>query len=211
MALARPARTASFLAVFALAFSAGEAFGFFDAQILAGKRWYVLEGDDVETPVQSQEISVAAHLSPIPLVPVSIGALINVGSFRKDDIDKSTGFIKEAALFQGALDIQAWVPLIPILTPYARLSVPLYGVFALEGGEGLTKYVSTSNLTGVQLSLGAKFSFIPLVSILLEAGTGMEKIKLTEEKLAGTKNDDPDDKAYGANSKSFKLGVEVGI
>ncbi len=211
MALARTARTASFLAVFAAAFTAGEAFALFDAQVLVGKRWYELEGEGETTPVQSQEVSVAAHVSPIPLVPVSFGALINVGSFRKDDIDESTGYIKEAALFQGALDIQAWVPLIPILTPYARLSIPVYGTFALEGGEGATKYVSTSSLTGVQVSLGAKFSFIPLVSILLEAGTGMEKIKLTEEKLAGTKNNDLDDKAYGANSKSFKLGVEVGI
>ena len=54
---------------------AGSAYAFFDAELLLGKRWYELDSDP-KSNIASQEIAVAAHLDPIPLVPVSFGLKI---------------------------------------------------------------------------------------------------------------------------------------
>lgn len=194
------------LALALCAYSA-PSFAIFDAQATVGKRWYSFAQATGTKGISSQEVAVSAHLSPIPLVPVGIGAIVNVGSPSKGDI--STPAANNAALFQAGVDITAWFSLLPILTPFVRLSYLPISTYAYETGSDLTKQAVKGSLTGYHLNAGAKFNFLPLVKLTLEAGTAGETFKMEELKtagVAGTK--DPDRKV---DSKSLALGVEVGI
>jgi hypothetical protein len=189
--------------------TAGEAAAFFDAQVLVGKRWYSLESDGEKSGVQSQEIALAAHLDPIPLVPVSFGASVAIGTLRKDDIGGDTGSVVEPAL-----EVCGWLPMVPFVTPYARLKIPVMSTLIMKGKTDLgteeVDYVATSKLSGYHLNVGAKWSPLPVVKLLVEIGKGMETSKLDEYKLDGSK-EDVDAESVKANSDNFMIGVEIGI
>ena len=143
---------------------------FFDVQAMIGKRWYEFESDGTKTGVQSQEIDIAAHIAPIPVVPVGFGVGLKLGELRKEDLGSD---VSEAKVFEAGLDITGWVPLIPIITPYARLNIPLIATSATKSkvdlGAGKVEYASTSKLSGFHLNAGVMFSPIPLVGVLVES------------------------------------------
>ena len=203
------------LALTAVALHAGSAQAFFDAELMYGKRWYAMEGADDKTHgVQSQEIQVAAHISPIPLVPVSIGALINMGTLKTADFGPD---VSDAKVFQAGVDVMAWIPMVPFVTPFARLTVPLVSTMALKYKVDTDvpnvqqNVVETDKLSGYHLDVGAKIPVLPLINVLVEVGMASETSKADEVKLDGAKQSDLDTKAYKAGSQSFTVGVEVGI
>lgn len=189
--------------------TAGEAAAFFDAQVLVGKRWYSFESDGEKSGVQSQEIALAAHLDPIPLVPVSFGASVAVGTLRKDDIGGDTGSVLEPAI-----EVCAWLPMVPVITPYARFKLPVMATVVKKGkddfGAGEVDYVATSKLSGYHLNIGAKWSPLPIVKLLVEIGKGMETSKLDEFEIDGSK-EDLDADSVKANSDNFMVGIEIGL
>ncbi|MBM4252550.1 MAG: hypothetical protein FJ146_11315 [Deltaproteobacteria bacterium] len=187
-----------------------------DAQGMVGRRWYKL-GTDPATKVSSQEIAVAAHLSPIPLVPVSFGARVAAGTLDTTQLKGIYGAssIDAGAVMEAGLDVMAWIPLVPIITPYVRLNIPVYGTWLVKGKLIDTSLLSVpferaAKVSGTQLSVGAKYSVLPLISVLFEANYGKESWKSTSVKVNNVTIDD-DSKTYTLDSQAVLLGVEVGL
>src|SRR5690349_20002551 len=110
-----------------VAFYAGSAFAVFDFDVTGGKRWYESGSGDTKANIAAQEFDVTAHLDPSPLVPVSCVVIANVSTPRKDDLHAT-----EAKAFPAGLDLQAWLPMVPVVTPHARLSLPLVSAWAYD-------------------------------------------------------------------------------
>lgn len=202
------------VAVAALACS-GSAFAFFDAEALVGRRWYEMESKDaagktVTHGVQSTEIDLAAHIDPIPLVPVAFGASLGLGTLRKEDLGSEA---VSGSTFEASLEVMAWLSMVPVVTPYARLKYPVVGSTSQEFKSSGVKIEATGKLSGPHINAGVKWGPLPLVKVLLEAGMGMQTGETTEVKVGGTKATltSDDKKAQNTNSKCFLLGVEVGI
>ncbi len=187
---------------------AGSAFALFDVQVLAGKRWYESGSGDDAAKFQATEFDLAAHIDPIPLVPVSFGVIANVINPKKEDLGAT-----EAKGFQAGLDFQGWLPFVPVVTPYARISLPLFGSWVTESKdeESGVKVAATSKVTGYRLAVGAKYDLLPVLKLLFEAGMGMEKIETTEVKVAGTKDDSLKGDKEDLKSNAIMLGVEMGL
>lgn len=200
-----------FVAMSVLLMQAGSAMALVDAQVLVGRRWYDLKPDGgTKQGVASQEVGVAIHVDPIPLIPVAFGAGVVSGSPSKDDLK-----VEQALVMQAFGEVMAWVPMVPFVTPYVRVRYPVQGVWsskvkttnATTGVIG--EYAVTNDIAGPQISIGAKIPTLPMVKLLVEAGQGVETYKSKEIKFAGEKissNDNGD-----LASKSFVLGLEVGL
>lgn len=199
--------------VLLLASYAGSAFALFDVQVMAGKRWYVTdEADEDGGKFAAQEFDLAAHLDPIPVVPVAFGVSFQVINPRTEDLH-----VDAAKGFQGGLDFMGWLPFVPVVTPYARLTLPLFGSWVVEnkGTDATTnteyKTVTTSKVNGYRLGVGAKYSLLPVLDLLFEANLGQEKNKVTEAKVDGEKVDGADGDETTFKSNAIMLGVEMGL
>lgn len=183
------------------------AFGLIDAQIMAGRRWYNFEVDGQSAKkVSATSIDLAAHVDPIPLLPVAIGVGVSSISPSGDDLGGTA-----TTMLQVGLDVQAWIPLIPVITPYVRLRYPFMGelkVTDTSQGEGTTKE-GTYELTGPALDAGVKFSVLPFVKLLVQVGQSMDSLEISDYKINGVKQANPGSgKAPGT---SALVGLEVGI
>src|SRR5688500_2083486 len=169
-------RIAKCVTTVALLCHAGSALAIFDVQALVGKRWYKWETEDDTHGLASQSLGVAAHLDPIPLVPVSFGVAAFMHDIRAEDWPG--GGVDEASVIEAGLDVQAWLPMVPLVTPYVRLNYPLHSVIAAKGKvespTGDVDVAIAGKLKGFNLHVGAEFSIIPLVSVIVEAGKGMQ-------------------------------------
>lgn len=184
-----------------------QAFALIDAQAYVGRKWYQFEVDgSPKRGVGATVVEFAGHIDPIPLIPLAVGLFASSISPSADDLRASS-----ASFMQVGLDVHAWIPLIPILTPYVRVKYPFLGDLKVSGqalGGGNTAE-TTYKLTGAQVDVGAKFSFLPLVKILVQAGRSMDTIEISEYKVNGAKQTTTASGKAPANS--VLVGVEIGI
>lgn len=190
---------------------ASAAMALVDAQVLVGRRWYDFKEDGAKAKgVASPEVQVAVHVDPIPLVPVAFGLSATAGSPRKEDLG-----VDQAAVAQVFAEVQAWIPMVPVITPYLRVRYPLQGTLATKSSvtDALTglkaDYANTYTISGPQVSLGAKVPALPLVKILIEAGRGSETYTSKEVKVAGVTVDSKEKGELPSNTILF--GIEVGL
>jgi hypothetical protein len=191
---------------------AGSAMALVDAQVLVGRRWYDYKPNGgTKQGVASQEVGVAVHVDPIPLVPVSFGTSVVSGSPSKDDLK-----VDQAAVMQVFGEVMAWVPMVPFVTPYVRVRYPVQGAWTSKKANVVDEtsgtpgeVVATNTIAGPQISLGAKIPVLPMIKLLVEAGQGIETYKSKELKFAGEKRSSNDNGDLA--SKSVVLGVEVGL
>lgn len=198
------------LVVAALALQATSALAIFDVQVMAGKRWYQLKGDFDEN-VASQEVAIAAHIDPIPAVPVAFGVSAAMGTLNKDDVGDG---VKEATTLEAGLDLMAWVPMVPVVTPYGRLKYPFMGAIALESenevSPGVTEKTAISyEISGPTIGVGVKWSPLPILDLLVEVQRGMQKYDLDEYKVDGVKQSG--DVSGDLQSDAVLLGLEIGL
>ena len=182
-----------------------------NAQVTYGQRKASGKIGGASDNYAASEYAASASVDPIPLVPVAFGATMFVQNWNKDDFEatKVTGS-------ELTLDAKAWVPMVPVITPYAKFSYVLTGAMLVEAnadwtGDGtVSAGKHTLSLTGTHLAFGAQYGILPLVSAVVEVGMGTEKIKTDEVKVAGVKVSS----AGSANdwkSNSVSLGVNVGF
>lgn len=183
------------------------AFALIDAQAYVGRKWYQFEVNGSPTRgVGATVVEFAGHLDPIPLIPLAVGVFVSSISPSADDLRASS-----TSFTQVGLDLHAWIPLIPVLTPYVRLKYPFVGDLKVNGqplGGGNTAE-TTYKLTGAQVDVGAKFSFLPLIKILVQAGRSMDTIEISEYKVNGAKQTTTASGKAPANS--VLIGLEIGI
>lgn len=182
------------------------AFAFFDVELLYGTRWQVEESNGKKKGSAWQTKTAAAHISPIPLLPFSVGVAVSQLEIAKRD--KSSLYSKVTGS-ELALDLMAWLPAIPFVTPYARIYLPVQAIYKINfktlagsmeanGGEGHIFYV------------GIKYPIFPFIKILLEGGKGVQMFKVEKCQILG--NDCATNKNKSASSiETAMLGVEVGF
>ncbi len=195
---------------------AGSAFALIDVEALAGKRWYKL-GVSPSQQVSATEVALAAHVDPIPLIPVSFGVRASSAALNTNDLKSYYGAasISSALMVEAGLDVMVWVPLIPIITPYARLNLPVYGLWRVAGATANgnptpTDFSHNAKVSGVQASIGFKYSPLPLISVLFEVNRAAETWKESEAKVGG-QGVSVDSKSHALNSNAVFLGLEVGL
>ncbi len=182
-----------------------------NAQVTYGQRKASGKVDGATDNYAASEYAASASIDPIPMVPVAFGATMFIQNWNKDDFEatKVTGS-------ELTLDAKAWVPMVPVITPYAKFSYVLTGAMLVEAnadwtGDGtVSAGKQTLSLTGTHLAFGAQYGILPLVSAVVEVGMGTEKIKTDEVKVGGVKVSS----AGSANdwkSNSVSLGVNVGF
>ena len=195
---------------------AGSAFALIDVEALAGKRWYKL-GVSPSQQVSATEVALAAHVDPIPLIPVSFGVRASSAALNTNDLKSYYGAasVSSALMVEAGLDVMVWVPLIPIITPYARLNLPVYGIWkvagaAANGNPTPSDFTHNGKVSGVQGSIGFKYSPLPLISVLFEVNRAAETWKESEAKVGG-QGVSVDSKSHALNSNAVFLGLEVGL
>lgn len=191
-------------------------FAFFDVEGMVGKRWYKFESTgSTTTNVASQEVDLAVHLDPIPLVPVAFGVGLLSGDLNKDDFASG---VTEAKVIEADIEVKAWLSMVPFVTPYVRIKVPAYARLAVKGKTELDStlpgeedYAYVYKLSGYHANVGILYPIIPLVRVTLEAGKGMQTTEIDEYKVASTKQSTSGFKKENANSDTFLVGVQVGF
>lgn len=192
--------------------SSFSALALIDAELLYGKRWYEIKPKSGSaTGVQGTDVYVGAHLDPIPLVPIAFGASVSLVDLKTDDLGAD---VSEAKVVEPALDVVAWIPMVPFVTPYAKVKIPVMSKYSTKQTRDSagTKSEETAvyKLSGYHLNAGIKYSPLPLIKVLVEGGLGMQKATADEIKMGGVEVN-----TAGAdldmNSKYLAVGLEVGL
>lgn len=206
----------SFIAAASVLFCSGTSLALFDVEAMVGKRWYQFENTDGDTKnVASQEINVSAHLDPIPLIPVGFGLGIISGNLNKGDFGPD---VTEASVLEVDLEVKAWIPMVPVVTPYVKVKIPLSAKLAIKGkGDydstipGDETYAAVYKLTGLHVNAGVQIPIIPLIKVTVEVGKGMQSWEVEEVKIASTKSDTTSLKKEKVNSDNVMVGILVGF
>lgn len=185
--------------------SASPAMAIFNVQVLGGQRSSEFKGDGDGNDLEGSELRFAAHLDPIPLVPVAFGV-----SLAQTDFDE-----KDGVKMQGTdidLEVEAWLPLdIAGLLPFAKVSYTLAGEYEasfdnpLGGAEPKLKYKPS----GVNLAVGVKYEFLLRLGVMAQVEFGNRKLEFDKAENVGGLTlpfDDLDQK-----STSILIGAQAGI
>lgn len=186
------------------------AWALFNAQVLAGNRDAKFSGSGYTSDsLKASELRAAAHLDPIPLVPVGFGLALSQTTF-KDDSTKLG--IQKADGLDVDLEVEAWLPLqLASLVPYAKVSYTIAGAYAFEAKETLgykPKFIYKPS--GATLHVGIKYEFLLRLGVMAEFETGTRQLKFDKISDAGNLAI-PDLKDLDENSTSILIGVQAGI
>lgn len=204
------------LAAASVVLGSGTSFGFFDVEAMVGKRWYSFENTGSKaTGVASQEVGLAVHLDPIPLIPIGFGLGVLAGDLNKDDFGAG---VTEAKMLEVDFEVKAWFSMVPVVTPYVKLKVPVSSKIAVKGKEdldtttpGQEEYAYLYKMSGYHLNVGIQYPLIPLVKLNLEVGKGMQNREIEEYKVASVKQSTAGFKKEKTNSDNVMFGVQVGF
>ena len=138
----------------------------------------------------AQTVTLAGHLSPLPLIPVGLGVTYAPWiSYQTTDLEES------ATGMEIGVELLGWLPMVPFVTPYAKVNYTVWGKQKLTYKEGDDETKNKENkLSGMSGAVGVSYDVVPLVSVMAEAGYAQRKIA--------------DDNYSHA---TLSIGVEVGI
>lgn len=163
------------------------AFCLVNVEAFYGKRWYKkLLG-------RGSEVSVGLNFDPIPFVPLSLGASYSVIELEKGNLDAAS----EAEIRKVDLNVKAWAPFVPVLTPYVRGTYIASSQLKIVH-EDNARNIDTK-LRGYSVGFGVDYRIVPMVHAELELKQSWE----TVESFAGQNQD--------LISNSLLIGLLVGI
>jgi len=199
-----------FLAFGSAMLVATPSFALVDVQALAGKRSGEFKMKDADAQkLDGTEVTAAVHLDPIPLVPVAFGASFHLQTWDKDKLEVKS---VESSLLN--LEVMAWIPGVPVITPYAKAGYTIVGAMHMKDdvdlGAGSQELDLLYKVSGYNLTVGVNYPVIPLIGIIAEVDMGSHTITPDKIKLAGTELDSA---AYKSTSSTtaFRLGIQVGL
>ncbi|MBC7661207.1 MAG: hypothetical protein H7249_16035 [Chitinophagaceae bacterium] len=189
---------------------ASPAWAIFNAQVLTGKRSskFSSNGRSSDT-LTGSELRAAAHIDPIPLVPIAFGIAASQTTF---DTDSSKLGINKIDGTDIDLEIEAWLPLeLAGLVPYAKVGYTIAGTYDMEVAAGTTDVPKIHyKPTGASFHVGLKYEFLLRLGVMAEFETATRKLKYDKITDAGVFNNlnlnDVDQ-----NSTSILIGVQAGI
>ena len=172
-------------------------FAVFDVQGMLGYRMAEFKGhmkDSTPSKTTAMPYTAALHISPLPLIPLSVGGTVSYMSF--DVSSGKHGFENFGGPALG-FEVVGWVPYIPIpFTPYAKLGYELAffsgkptaramvdqaaKVAATVSDIDLATLTQSGYLNkGVYFGVGVKFSIIPMFSAFVEYDMGFTSVEET--------------------------------
>lgn len=201
----------SLIATASVLLCSGTSFALVDGEVLVGKRWYKFENSGgTSNNVASQEVYAAVHLDPIPVIPIGFGLGAIAGDLNKEDFGGMG--VSEAKLVELDFEVKAWIPMVPVVTPYVKVKVPLSAKLAVKGKDAANAdYAYLYKMTGMHLNAGVLYPVIPLVKIVLEVGKSTQKREVEEYKVASVKQSTSAFKTENTNSDNFLVGVQIGF
>ena len=144
-------------------------------------------------------VKIATHLSPLPLVPVGLGAVFFPWVSYSADEDKGED---SASGMELAVELVGWLPMIPIVTPYAKVNYTVWGHKKITYTESSGWDDKEHDVGGMELAVGVGYDVFPLVTIVAEVSQGLRTIEYEEET-------NEDNKKF--NATTLSVGIEVGI
>ncbi|MES2743805.1 MAG: outer membrane beta-barrel protein [Bdellovibrionota bacterium] len=140
--------------------SASPAFAIFNVQVLGGQRSSEFKNDSSSIDLSGSELRFAAHLDPIPLVPVGFGVAFAQTTFDEDGTKVDGTDID--------LELEAWLPLeIAGLVPFAKIGYTVGGEYEVEFDD-LAGVKSKFKPSGASLHVGIKYEFLLRIGIMAE-------------------------------------------
>ena len=201
--------------IIALSLLLGSSYGYsiFDLELFGGQRSATLEPDGGSSgTVTGTEYKAAAHLDPIPLVPVAFGLAMTSLSFSSSKPNLAFDKFEGSEL---SFEVMAWIPKMAIsLEPYFKAGYTFAGSYDLKSTQTLLTIPVSKKVTykpsGLDLAAGINFSPLPLIKLMLEVDKRIETLKIDKVEVAGISA-----AANGSDIKndslSFLLGVGVGL
>jgi hypothetical protein len=189
---------------------ASPAWALFDAQVLTGKRSTDFKFGNSSNTESGTELKAAAHLDPIPLVPVGFG--LSLSQINWDKSDKLN--YKSLDGFEVGLEVEAWLPIdLGGLQFYGKLGYTVLGAYVatteLTAGQDIKLAYKPS---GTYIAVGAKYNFLMRLGVMLEVESGNRELEFDEVKDLPAGVDASAFKSKGeATNTSFLLGVQAGI
>ncbi len=185
------------------------AWALFDAQVLTGKRSTEFKLGGVTSTESGNELKAAAHLDPIPLVPIGFG--LSLSQITWDKSDKLA--FKSLDGFELGLEVEAWLPIdLGGLQFYGKLGYTVAGAYVatydISGQDVKLAYKPS----GAYIAAGVKYNFLMRLGVMFEVESGSREIGFDEVKDLPAGVDVAALKADGdAPNTSFLLGVQAGL
>jgi hypothetical protein len=188
---------------------ASPAWALFDAQVLTGKRSTDFKFGSNSNTESGTELKAAAHLDPIPLVPVGFG--LSLSQINWDKSDKLN--FKSMDGFEVGLEIEAWLPIeLGGLEFYGKLGYTVLGAYVGTYDLSGQEVKLASKPSGTYIAVGAKYNFLMRLGVMLEVESGNRELSFDEVKDLPAGIDPALFKVDGdAANTSFLLGVQAGI
>lgn len=182
---------------------ASSAWAFIGVQAQMGKRQGQMGSDASKVSFKGTELDLSAQLDPVPLVPIAVGASVTYQTLTFDNpniVDDFKGFLVSPF-------VSAWIPNPTDFTPFARIGYTVYGRLSGTGdGEAKAEYA----IKGPCLSLGLRYSLLPLISLLGEYQVANQTAEPVSVKKAGIDILD-ESKSVSFKSQSILVGVMVNL
>jgi hypothetical protein len=123
--------------------------------------------------ISSQTVQMAAHVDPIPLIPVSFGARVISDSYKTTIAVHGVKSLTSTAIVP---EITGWLPL-GSLKPFARV-----GYTAVSAYKGTLEVLSINadvveSSTGPRMAAGVEYSPLPFVSFMAAVEHSTETLK----------------------------------
>lgn len=180
-----------------------------DAQALVGQRSGTMKlSNEGSKDVSGSEIKVAAHIDPIPLIPIAFGVYMTTASLG------DAGSLKGLKGTEFGAEVMAWLPIgIAGFKPYVKIGYTPFGAYTGDYEVEGQKLSTAWGASGSRIAGGIKYSPLPLVALLFEVEQGSMELDFDEIKDAAGVSADvslPNDNSE-LSSLGIFLGLEVGI
>ncbi len=180
------------LVLVALFVYAEAAYGLASAQVFYGYRIQKKSadmdmGEDID--VSAHLVTVAGHLSPLPLIPVGLGATYSpwVAYATAENEESSTGM-------EVGVELLGWLPMVPFVTPYAKINYTVWGYKKTTFKDDQNLPDKEEKVGGMEIGVGVSYDLLPLISVMAEVSQGLRTIE---------------DEDF--NATTLSIGFEVGI
>jgi hypothetical protein len=188
---------------------ASPAWALFDVQVLTGKRSTDFKFGSVSNTESGTELKAAAHLDPIPLVPVGFGlSLSQINWDKSDDLN-----YKSMDGYEVGLEVQAWLPIeLAGFEVYGKLGYTMLGAYTGTFDYAGQEVKMLYKPSGAYIAAGVKYKFLMRLGVMLEVESGNRELSFDELKDLPAGLDASGLKIDGdASNTSFLLGVQAGI
>ena len=181
------------------------AWALFEAHGLVGRRWNETEdAAGTKHGLQSDVLGLDAYFTlPLPLLTLGFGPGIEYSMYKEGDIAWESVDSAKATKISAKVLAGIALPLTG-LDVYGKLGYSLWSSAEFKGKVLGVDFKQTHKIEGTSISLGLRYSLVPLVGLLLEANFAQEKF--TEVETNGVGSDDED-----SPSTALLLGVNIGI